>query len=75
MAPTRRVRRPRRKMPTTSVRRLISPITRFSGFGQAQLGTVLDGEGLNLVHQRCELGHPHLCGERLLGRIWSGEHG
>ena len=61
------------KMPTTSVRRLISPLRRSSGLVRVQLGAVLRREGhvgqhvgLGLVHEGGELGHlgPELVGDR-----------
>ena len=60
------------KMPTTSVRRLISPFSRSSGLVRVQLGAVLGREahvgqhvGLGLVHQGGELGDlgPELVGD------------
>ena len=60
------------KMPTTSVRRLISPLRRSSGLVRVQLGAVLGREGhvgehvgLGLVHEGGELGHlgPELVGD------------
>jgi hypothetical protein len=66
MAPTRRViAGSLGKMPTTSVRRMISPLSRLSGFIGVErrpviLGEVQIGEdvGLGLVDQGGEFGHP-----------------
>ena len=61
------------KMPTTLVRRLISPLRRSSGFGRMQLLAVLPGEAhvgedvvLGLVHEGGELWRlgPELVGDQ-----------
>ena len=61
------------KMPTTSVRRLISPLSRSIGLVRVQLGPVRRGEahvgehvGLGLVHEGGELGQ---LGAELIGDL------
>ena len=61
-----------RKMPTTSVRRLISPFSRSSGLALCNVlrcwgGKVMEAEtvGRGIVHECCELSHlwPELVGD------------
>ena len=67
------------KMPTTSVRRLISPLSRSSGLVECSLarccwreGHVGQHVGLGLVHQRGELRDlgPELVGDAAPLRAW-----
>ena len=67
------------KMPTTSVRRLISPLSRSSGLVECSLarcccreGHVGQHVGLGLVHEAGELGQlrPELVGDRAPLRPW-----
>ena len=67
------------KMPTTSVRRLISPLRRSSGLVECSLARCAAGKrhvgehvGLGLVHQGGELGQlgPELVGDAGATALW-----